>query len=102
MFNTLFYPKMKNPFPLLLLIVCSSYSLWGQPTSLVAVSATSKGTMQKGYGMIVTLTNIETNQSFESKSMGPISKHSVIYELPPGKYAVTKVKVPVGDLVYIN
>jgi hypothetical protein len=69
---------------------------------LVTISMTTTGAMQNGYGIIMTLTNTETKETFESKSLGPISPHAMFKELPAGKYVVSKIEVPLGQLKYIN
>ena len=58
--------------------------------------------MQKGYGIIITLMNKETKEIFKSKSLGPISPHAMFSDLPAGKYLVSKIEVPLGQLMYIN
>lgn len=63
---------------------------------------TTKGAMQKGYGIIMTLANTETKEIYKSKSLGPISPHAMFKELPEGTYVVTKIEVPLGQLMYIN
>ena len=73
-----------------------------QEGAFVSISMTTQGTMQKGYGIIMTMTNIETNESFKSKSLGPISPHSMFKDLTPGKYVVSKIEIPLGNLMYIN
>lgn len=50
----------------------------------------------------MTLTNLETHEATRSKAMGLSSSHSIFHELEPGKYRVSKVEIPLGDLVYIN
>lgn len=79
-----------------------SFSLTSEEGALVTISMTTKGSMQKGYGIVMTLTNIDTKESFKSKSLGPISPHAMFKELPEGKYMVTKIEVPLGQLMYIN
>jgi hypothetical protein len=48
------------------------------------------------------LENIDTKEMFKSKSLSPVSPHSVIQNLAPGKYFVRKVEVPVGNFMYSN
>jgi len=71
-------------------------------TSILAISATSSGAMTKGYGMIITLENVETKVKYESKSLGLISPHSIIQNIEKGEYKVKKVVVPVGNITYSN
>lgn len=71
-------------------------------TLILAISATSSGLMAKGYGMIITLENVETKIKYESKSLGPISSHSIIQNIEKGAYKVKKVVVPVGNITYSN
>lgn len=70
--------------------------------ALVAISVTSKGMMQLGYGVVMTVINVDTNESFTSKPMGRISPHSVLQNIPEGKYRVCRLEIPLGDLIYIN
>ncbi len=70
--------------------------------ALVTISMTTDGAMQKGYGIIMTFRNTENQETIESKSLGPISPHAMFKDLPAGKYVVTKIEVPLGQLMYIN
>ena len=82
---------------------CSSVKIAKQDnSSIIAISATSTGFGSKGYGILITLENIDTKEMFKSKSLSPISSHSVIRNLSPGKYIVRKVEVPVGNFMYSN
>lgn len=82
---------------------CSSVKILKQGNgSIVAVSAISNGLGAKGYGLLVTLENIETGEVFKSKSLSPMSPHSVVQNLPSGRYLIRKVDVPVGNLMYSN
>jgi len=86
----------------LLFISCSSLKMKQDNGSIVAISATSSGLGAKGYGILITLKNIETQEKFQSKSLSPISSHSVIQNIPAGKYIVQKIEVPVGNITYKN
>lgn len=70
--------------------------------AFVAISVTSKGMMQMGYGAVMTLINVDTNETFTSKSLGRISPHSILENIPEGKYRVYRLEIPLGDLIYIN
>lgn len=70
--------------------------------ALVSISVTSKGLLQKGYGIEFTMTNLDTRISYKSKSLGPFSAHSFISDLPAGNYIVTEIEVPLGGFKYIN
>lgn len=70
--------------------------------SLIAISAKSKAALQSGFGLIITLTNVETKETYKSKSMGKISSHSIITDLPKGNYQVTKISLPLGEMIYEN
>lgn len=70
--------------------------------ALISISAKSRGAMQIGYGIQLTLTNTETNKSYKTKSLNRISAHSVIENLPQGKYFVSRIEVPLGEVIYIN
>lgn len=82
---------------------CSAVKIAKQDNgSIIAISATSTGLGAKGYGILITLENLETKEMIKSKSLSPISPHSVIQNLSPGKYIVRKVEVPVSSLMYSN
>ena len=82
---------------------CSAVKIAKQDnSSIIAISATSTGLGAKGYGILITLENLETKEMIKSKSLSPISPHSVIQNLSPGKYVVRKVEVPVGSFMYSN
>lgn len=70
--------------------------------AFIAISVTSKGMMQMGYGVVMTVINVDTNESFTSKSLGRISPHSILQNIPEGKYHVSRLEIPLGDLIYIN
>ena len=85
----------------LLLCSCASLKVLKQDNgSVVAISATSTGTMQKGKGVVITLENVETQERFTSKSLSAMSPHSIIQNIPPGRYFVQKIEVPVGNIIY--
>ena len=70
--------------------------------SIVAISATSTGALQKGYGIEIILENIDTHERIKSKSLSSMSSHSIIQNIPPGKYIVYQVAIPVGNITYYN
>lgn len=98
--------KRKLLNTLVLLIGLSILVSWSandlEKGALVTISMTTDGVMQKGYGIIMTFRNTETQETFESKSLGAISPHAMFKDLPAGKYVVTKIEVPLGQLMYIN
>lgn len=77
-------------------------SVPGNNGAFVAISATSKAAMQKGYGIITTLVNQDTKKEYTTKSLGPISAHSIIANIPAGTYLVTKVVLPLGEYFFEN
>ncbi len=82
---------------------CSSVKILKQDnSSIIAISATSSGLGAKGFGILITMVNIDTHEIYKSKSLSPVSAHSVIQNIPPGRYNVQKVEVPVGNLMYSN
>ena len=82
---------------------CASLKVMKQDNgSVVAISATSTGTLQKGYGIVITLENVETQENFTSKSLSPMSPHSIIQNIPQGKYFVQRIEVPIGNIIYKN
>lgn len=98
---------LKTKLHLILIVLifssCSSVKIAKQDnSSIIAISATSNGLGSKGYGILITVENIDTKEMFKSKSLSPISSHSVIQNLTPGKYFVRKVEVPVGNFMYSN
>lgn len=96
--------QINNIFGLFIsLVLLTSWSLTNnQEGAFVSVSMTTQGAMQKGYGIIMTITNIESNESFKSESLGPISPHSMFKNLTPGRYVVSRIEIPLGNLMYIN
>ena len=88
---------------LLLFNSCASVKIVKQNNgSIVAISATSTGALQQGYGIEIILENIDTRERIKSQSFSPISSHSIIQNIPPGKYFVYQVMVPVGNIKYYN
>ena len=82
---------------------CASLKIAKQDnSSIVAISATSTGVLQKGSGIEIILQNIETHERFKSKSLSRTSSHSVIQNIPQGKYFVYQVMVPLGNVKYYN
>lgn len=65
-----------------LFILTSWVQLDKSKNVFVSISATTSGVMQKGYGIIMTLINIDTKMSFKTKSLGGMSPHSIIEDLP--------------------
>ncbi len=70
--------------------------------SLVAISAKSSGVGSQGVGIEITLENLSTHESYVSKSLSLTSPHSIIQNIPPGRYFVRKVRVPLGNITYSN
>jgi len=89
---------------LLLFASCSSLKIARQDNnnSIVAISATTTGALQKGYGITIILENIDTQERFESKSLTRASPHSIIQNIPQGRYFVYQVSVPLGNMIYHN
>ena len=101
--TTLLKTKLHLILIVLIFSSCSSVKIAKQDnSSIIAISATSTGLGAKGYGILITLENIDTKEMFKSKSLSPISPHSVIQNLSPGRYVVRKVEVPVGNIMYSN
>ncbi len=98
---------LKNNFHLILIVLllssCIPLKIAKQDnSSIIAISATSTGLGAKGVGIIITIENIDTHQMYKSKSLSPISPHSVIQNIPSGKYLVRKIEIPVGNIIYSN
>lgn len=101
--TTLLKTKLHLILIVLIFSSCSSVNIAKQDnSSIIAISATSTGLGAKGYGILITLENIDTKEMFKSKSLSSLSPHSVIQNLAPGKYFVRKVEVPVGNIMYSN
>lgn len=103
--------KMKRLLSVTLVLILTSIVLSGCASfrvvkkdnfSIVAISAISYGFLQKGYGITVTLENIDTQERLISKPLSPVSSHSIVQNIPPGKYFVQKIEVPVGSFAYLN
>jgi hypothetical protein len=97
----------KSSFYMILILLffnsCSTLKIAKQfEGSIIAISATSSGLGSKGYGILITLENIDSHALYKSISLSPISPHSVIQNIPAGKYYVRKVEVPVGNIMYSN
>jgi hypothetical protein len=56
--------------------------------------------LQKGYGITITIMNDESRMEYTSKSLGVLSAHSVIKDVPSGHYVVTNMEVPLGGIIY--
>ena len=54
----------------------------------------------KGYGITIRLTNIDTGEEFESKSLGILSKNAIIEGLPTGRYRITFAEIDFGDVLW--
>jgi len=101
--NNILKKCMLGILVLLLLNSCASVKIMKQENaSIVAISATSTGALQKGYGIEIILENIDTHERIKSKSFSGISPHSIIQNIPQGKYFVYQVMVPVGNIKYYN
>lgn len=99
--------RLKIYYILILIVLlfnsCSSLNILKKDNhSVIAISVTSTGFGAKGYGIIITLENIDTHEIFKSKSLSPISPHSIIQNIPSGRYLVKKVEIPVGNIMYSN
>jgi len=88
---------------ILLFNSCSTLKIVKQDrSSIVAISATSSGFSVKGYGILITLENIDTYERYKSQSFSSISPHSAIQNIPQGRYFVQKVEIPIGNIIYSN
>jgi hypothetical protein len=70
--------------------------------SMIAISAKSYRNLNSGYGLWITIVNIETHEKFRSKPLTLTSSHSIIQNIPAGKYVVQKIELPIGSLTYVN
>lgn len=90
-------------FIVLLFCSCSTVKITKQDNnSIIAISATSSGLGASGFGIVITIENLDTHEMYKSLSLSPISPHSVITNIPQGKYKVRKVEIPVGNIMYSN
>ncbi|MGB3799417.1 MAG: hypothetical protein WA952_06345 [Lewinella sp.] len=69
---------------------------------LVGISASSSALAASGKGITITITNVRTGQSYVSRPLGPLSNHSVLQNVVPGQYLVTRLDLPVGSLTFTN
>ena len=58
--------------------------------------------MARGIGMNVVLVNLESQKTYVTSSLAVMSPHSVAQNLPPGRYGVVEVQVPVGSVTFAN
>jgi hypothetical protein len=87
----------------LLMVTCATIKIAKQGDgSILAISAKSSGIGLKGLGIELTLVNIDTQENFVSKSLSPLSPHSIIQNISPGTYYVRQIKVPLGNITYTN
>ena len=70
--------------------------------SIVAISASSTGFGASGRGINIVLRNQVSGQEIRSSSLSGLSNHSVVQNVPPGSYIVSRVEVPVGNITYSN
>jgi hypothetical protein len=70
--------------------------------SIIAISCVSSGLGAKGIGIEMVLLNIDTQEKLKSKSLSVISSHSYIQNVPPGRYIVSQLDIPVGNIIYTN
>ena len=70
--------------------------------SIVAISASSTGLGASGKGINIVLKNQMSGQEIRSSSLGGLSSHSVVQNVPPGSYVVSRIEIPVGNIVYSN
>ncbi len=98
----------KNKIILILLLVSFMFfsgrkiNINEEKGAVISISVTTSGMLQKGYGITMTLTNNKTKENYKTKSMGLISSHCFIFNLPAGIYNVTKIEVPLGQFIYSN
>ena len=72
--TTLLKTKLHLILIVLIFSSCSSVKIAKQDnSSIIAISATSTGLGSKGYGILITLENIDTKEMYKSKSLSPIS-----------------------------
>ena len=93
---------MKGEILLIISLLSCCLSLQSQDSSKIFVSASTKGTLQNGVGIEITLTNVNSMRNYETKSLGLFSRYSYINNLPPGRYIVTEIEIPLGSISYIN
>ena len=70
--------------------------------AVISISATAYAPGMIGHGITIHIANIESGQVFISKSLHGISNHSVIENVPAGKYAVTFAEIPFGNMKWRN
>jgi len=70
--------------------------------AVVTISASASTPGMKGYGIVIHLTNVETGEEFESKSLGIMSRNAIIEYIPAGRYRITFAEVYLGDRSWSN
>lgn len=65
-------------------------------------SASSEGIGTLGKGMTIVLVEQVSGEKYRSTSLGPLSRHATVVNLPAGTYAVERVELPLGSLTYAN
>ncbi len=55
-----------------------------------------------GNGVTITLTNVRDGRSYTSQSLGMLSNHAILQNVPPGDYIVTRLELPIGNLIFKN
>jgi hypothetical protein len=96
-------------YPSILLFACLLLFSFGsiriekkENFSIIAISCVSSGPGAKGIGIEMVLLNIDTQEKLKSKSLSVISSHSYIQNVPPGRYIVSQLDIPVGNIIYTN
>lgn len=68
----------------------------------ISISATARGALMSGFGIIVHIQNMETHELYHSKSLSAMSPNAVVEHLPAGRYEVCAIEVPFGDRWFQN
>lgn len=87
----------------LVLNSCSTVKIAKQDNnSIIAISSsTSKFNIRRNK-LKITIQNIETQEIYTSTSLSPNSRHSIIQNIPSGRYEICKVEVPERHITYSN
>jgi hypothetical protein len=92
--------KLEINFSILILLAYSN--LYCQNSSAIFISASTKGVLENGIGIGITLSNIETGIRYTAKPISILTKHSCIKDIPPGYYLVTEIVIPTGSIIYYS
>ncbi|MFZ1805729.1 MAG: hypothetical protein WAU36_00815 [Cyclobacteriaceae bacterium] len=82
---------------------CSTLKiLKSENSALIAFTATTSYFGGMGKGMVITIRNVETGESYVSNSLSHFSSHCIVQNIKPGKYQVEKIVLNTGNNKFSN